>query len=502
MNTARAGFAAVLGGDKHIYAFGGITDAFVFTGSIGSAESFKPGDSAWTNIEDLETARGMVSGAADPLTGRIYAVGGELDGGDTLNRRVLDTVETLQPSLLSGSGDTFSATEGTNFSGAVATFTVSSLIPIDYDPSDFTASINWGDGTPPTVATVSGFGDNFTVSGAHTYAEAGSYVPLVTVVGAAGEQIGITGQQLGIAAAASVTDAPLTSASVDFSASSHVLFSGKVANFSDGNADATAGDLTATIDWGDATFSSGTITADPSGGFDVTGAHVYSAIGNKVVKVKISDVDGATTTVQDTATVVEPPPSISAQNISGTEGVLFSGQVASFSDADGALIAGSFTASISWGDGVTSSGLVSSNGVGGFNVSGSHNYSEEGSYTVTVAATVAGQTGSSGSIASISDAPIVASGFSLTFKGTNFANTVASFTDADPAGTASDYTAAIFWGDGKYSNGVITAAGSGFRVAGIHSYAKKGKYTVTITIRDAGDATASATTHINAGPVK
>jgi hypothetical protein len=43
-------------------------------------------------------------------------------------------------------------------------------------PSDFTATIDWGDGTPLTAGTVSqpgGVGTAFIVSGAHTYADSG-----------------------------------------------------------------------------------------------------------------------------------------------------------------------------------------------------------------------------------------------------------------------------------------------------------------------------------------
>ena len=59
------------------------------------------------------------------------------------------------------------------FSGPVALFTdANSTAPV----SDFTATIDWGDGTPLTAGTVSqplGVGAAFMVSGSHTYADAG-----------------------------------------------------------------------------------------------------------------------------------------------------------------------------------------------------------------------------------------------------------------------------------------------------------------------------------------
>jgi len=498
MNTARAGFGATLGGDKKIYVFGGLTDSFIFTGSMSSAESFKPGDSSWSTIEDLQTARGFVAGATDPLSGKVYAIGGELDGGDTQNQQVLDTAEAFQPPLFSGTGDSFTPTEGTEFSGEVAKFSISSVIPIDYEDSNFTATINWGDGTGNSTGTVSGpLGENFTVSGTHTYSEAGSYLPLVTITNL------ISGEQIGITAFATVGDATLSATKVDFSASAHVLFTGHVATFTDTNGDGTPGDFTATIDWGDTTSSSGTVTVDPSGGFDVTGSHTYSSVGSEVVKVKITDIDGATATVQDAASVTEPSPSVTGNNLSGVEGAQFSGAVASFTDADSTLGAGSFSATINWGDGASSTGVITSNGVGGFNVSGTHTYEEEGSYTVGVTVNVTGgSAGSNSSVASISDAAITAAGFNLTVKGTNFSGQVASFTDADPHAAVGDFSAHIAWGDGGHSNGTITFSGGAFHVLGTHSYLKKGKYVVTIFVGDVGGSSSTATTKINAGPVK
>ena len=60
------------------------------------------------------------------------------------------------------------------YSGPVATFTDAN----PYAPvSDFTATIDWGDGTPPTTGVVTGpVGGPFTVSGSHEYATLGPKV--------------------------------------------------------------------------------------------------------------------------------------------------------------------------------------------------------------------------------------------------------------------------------------------------------------------------------------
>jgi streptogramin lyase len=60
-------------------------------------------------------------------------------------------------------------TAGTAFSGPVASFTG---FTYNGDPAagGYTASINWGDGTAPSVGTITAAAGTFTVSGSHTYA--------------------------------------------------------------------------------------------------------------------------------------------------------------------------------------------------------------------------------------------------------------------------------------------------------------------------------------------
>src|SRR5437868_13268513 len=126
--------------------------------------------------------------------------------------------------------------------------------------------------------------------------------------------------------------------------------------------------------------------------------------------------------------------------MNGTEGVSVSGEVAIFSEVASRLTAPSVTAAINWGDGSTSNGAVTSNGSGGFNVSGNHIYAEEGPYAVIVTVSTGGQNGSSAGSASVADAPLTASGFRLIVKGRLvFAGQVASFHDAYPNGVVRDF---------------------------------------------------------------
>jgi len=69
------------------------------------------------------------------------------------------------------------ATAGVSFTGPVATFVESDA---SFTPSDYTASINWGDATS-SAGTVSGGSGAFTVTGSHVYAAGGPYTITVTV---------------------------------------------------------------------------------------------------------------------------------------------------------------------------------------------------------------------------------------------------------------------------------------------------------------------------------
>jgi len=71
--------------------------------------------------------------------------------------------------------------------------------------------------------------------------------------------------------------------------------SGEVARFEDLNADDTAADYTATVDWGDGTTSMATITATDSGVYRVDAAHNYATAGVYSLTVTVTDVNAAHT---------------------------------------------------------------------------------------------------------------------------------------------------------------------------------------------------------------
>ncbi len=70
-------------------------------------------------------------------------------------------------------------------SGPVAAF---SDDDVDAAASTYTATIDWGDGSPPSTGTVAGSGGNFTVTAPHTYTTVGSYPVKVTITDGLGKQ--------------------------------------------------------------------------------------------------------------------------------------------------------------------------------------------------------------------------------------------------------------------------------------------------------------------------
>src|SRR5207302_583069 len=97
---------------------------------------------------------------------------------------------------------------------------------------------------------------------------------------------------------------------------------------------------------------------------------------------------------------------------------------------------------------------------------------------------------------SVTDAALTASGKTLTAtEGAAIPMTtvVAHFTDADPHGTASNYSATVDWKDGSTSNGTVVANGSGgFDVQAGHTYVEEGSYPIHVSIADLDGTTASA----------
>jgi hypothetical protein len=183
-------------------------------------------------------------------------------------------------------------------------------------------------------------------------------------------------------------DAPISSAGVGtINPIEGKAFTTAVATVTDPDTSATASEYSASINWGDGSTSVGTISGT-GGKFTVTGTHTYAEEGTHTVTVTTTDVDNTpnTATATSTAKVADAALTAAGVQFSAKKGVKFSHTVATFTDANVNAPTSDFTASISWGDGKTSTGSVAKSGTG-FKVSGSHTYTKSGTFKVTVKVT-------------------------------------------------------------------------------------------------------------------
>ena len=295
-----------------------------------------------------------------------------------------------------------------------------------------------------------------------------------------------------------------------------ISFSGTVANFSSSDTTTLASRYSASIDWGDAMTSLGTVNQTGPGQFSVTGTHTYAEENDaSQATVTITDTtNGNTTTVQSPVTVADAPLTAGTLTLTGgVEGVSLGSASFTFVDANlGATIedflpvsaggnGGSVT--INWGDGTGPVEEVPLGfGAGIFGVLDNHQYTEEGTYTVTVnVADDGGSTTSATGTVTVGDAPLTAGTLTLTggVEGVSPGSASFTFTDANPGATTADFTSGggsttINWGDGTTTTESVSGlTGGPFTVADNHQYAEEGTYTVTVNVADDGGSTTSAT---------
>ena len=407
-----------------------------------------------------------------------------------------ELVDAANP--ISVQGTNFTATEGATFSGALAAFTPQASLAGD----TFTATIDWGDGTSATSGVVTSDGSGgFLVSGTHVYAIDGSVSPVtISIVDTT-----TSGNTASATVSARVIEADLTGTAVAVSATEGTAFNGvPVAIFTDPAANATHSGFTAAINWGDGTSVASGSVSGSNGTFTVSGSHTYATQG-PVSGLVVTISEGAATpipiTIVGSATVADADTlSATATPISIAEGATFSGQVATFSDTYTLTPAGSFTATVDWGDGHSST-VTPTGASGQFTIDGTHVYADEGSPSVTVTIVENGSGATASAIASA--AATVAEGDSFTASGATiyatagsaFTGVVATFTDSLPGTPASDLTATIDWGDGTSIDNVSPSGTSGtFTVSGTHTYASFGPpHTVMVVLHESSPGSASAT---------
>jgi hypothetical protein len=104
-------------------------------------------------------------------------------------------------------------------------------------------------------------------------------------------------------ASLTITDAPFAASATSFNVATGQDFNTVVATFTDSGPGDPLGAYSASINWGDGEIDTGVVTANPKGGFKVSGTHSYSAEGSETITVTISSTQGSQVVVQGAAEV-------------------------------------------------------------------------------------------------------------------------------------------------------------------------------------------------------
>ncbi len=275
-------------------------------------------------------------------------------------------------------------------------------------PYQYTATVDWGDGSAPSPATIvqtayvpSGGSSNgnlpyLQVRGSHTYAGAGMYTAKVNLLGPGGVSKSVSD---------TVTVTPNSEAPIDLQATQGSRLTAGLATFAFQGFTPLppASSFKALIDWADGTpvtpgyVATGPTTFStrpfPDERVGVGGIHTYATPGTYTVGIELIAPDGevAKTTAR---VVVSPDPAaptgLTSLPPSGTQGVPLDPTLAVFrlpASATGDV------AAVDWGDGSPPSpGVIvplAIPALGGYDgpswgIQGSHTYLAPGTYTVTV----------------------------------------------------------------------------------------------------------------------
>jgi hypothetical protein len=210
------------------------------------------------------------------------------------------TAAIVADAALTAGNSTPNATEGKAFTGAVASFTDANKSAA---ASDFTATITWGDGHV-SAGTVAANGSSFNVTGTNTYAEEGSYAVTVQIADKGGSTVTVNSTMTVADAALTATGVPTITGTANVA-----LGNVTVATFTDAGGAEDASHYTPTINWGDGTTSTGTVTST-SNGFRVSGSHTYIGAEAYTISVTIKDEGGSSSTANSLADLhpAAPPP--------------------------------------------------------------------------------------------------------------------------------------------------------------------------------------------------
>lgn len=385
----------------------------------------------------------------------------------------------LTNALLINTNTSVTVTAGSSQTSTVATFTDLSG---SSDASDYTATVTLASADSTQAATVlpativADPNGGFDVNVTNTW-KISSDTATVTVTDTRDTTRTATGSVY-----IDATAPQATGTGVDVTATAGQTFTGLVATFT--NVDvASLSSYSASIDWGDGHVSAGTITANSSGGFDVTGSNAYAANGSFDVTTTLYPFSGG---IFPGGPIIDPLPI--ATPVTGV----------TVPDSN---VVKPLTGVIAT---TTPTPILSSGGSG---------------HGVTKAIAVdpiifGGDSATATSTATVSAGVMTGVGYSVQASSTTtFSDTVAQFTLTDPNADSSHFHATVTWSDpgihdwfwqlsNSPSDGVITNNGDGtFNVSTTANFSQSGLFHFVVTITDDRLSGSAATVGVAYGQV-
>jgi sugar lactone lactonase YvrE len=301
-----------------------------------------------------------------------YPEGTNFNIGDVDLTSFSDPIAATSPDI--------TATAGQPFSGPVVVFASS-------DTGNFNYTITYGDGNSQSSTIASNSSGIYTIDGTNTYANVGTYNTNVTITSDSGDTASVNGTA---DVTAVTTTVPFTSSGINLTAQRGQAIAPNVSgvpNVVVAQFSGPADTYTATIHWGDSSSTVGQIVSFAPNQYYVeipTGqSKSYATEGTFNISVVITDQTSAATSTATSTATISAVPVVASQNLvlqPLIAGIVLN-TVANFT-ADTSSTASWFRATINWGDGTTSVGLVVRTSAGHYTVIGLHLYAKKGTYTV------------------------------------------------------------------------------------------------------------------------
>jgi hypothetical protein len=314
---------------------------------------------------DGTTWTGTVSGSGSNYTisgSHVFSEEGTYVGSSTLtdgeqgsSASATFTAIISDPAVAATGGLTFTAVEGALAADqTVATFD---------DPAgaeaatNYSATIEWGDGsTSPGTISLDTASSSFTVLGTHRYPANGN--DTVSVIITHDQSTAVT-----VSSTAAVSDPAVISSGGYTVSGEEATDSGlqTIATFTDPGSDLPPVNYTATIDWGDSSTSTGTVAGpDVDSVYTVSGRHFYAEEGAYSIGVSVAHGGAPVGISTSNASIADVAVNaIAGATFPATEGVAsLVESLATFTDPAGAEPLVNYSASIAWGDGATTAGVI------------------------------------------------------------------------------------------------------------------------------------------------